>query len=334
MSSTPLLPSSFDDSVKFHNGSKHTSLLSRTIPDYSSAEVETGTTKKGTKEQINGRQQGYNEDDDDDSNSDDDDDDDDDNVMLPPLGSVSRVFSKEVRTRESKLPIYMDIFLMNSGSLMFISGSYLLYPEMVGRCGLRACKFFAALLFIVGSVFFLCGSVATLIHSKAYLCNDPTLTGIVVSYLIAGVLYVMGSCNFLPGVEAYIGNTNAGLIMFIVGSIIFIVSPIINIQRSFRMLQKDEMTRLKFVVETVVGVLYVLGSALFVIGCIFFFPWLYYDWSITLFLIGSVFFQLATFIPPVHRFYRYLNRRERKRAAWLRKIEVDGKRVYGAVVVS
>jgi len=186
------------------------------------------------------------------------------------------------------------------GSLCFIFGSIYFYPSLDAVCKpmTHSCSVLGAALFIIGSFLFLQGSIISYYLSGADLSKDRGLTANALLYILANFLFLIGSIFFIPSVVHKDGVT-LGISLFVIGSMIFVVAPAYNIYRAVGFKREGKITNYQYNVTVSTAALYMIGSSGFVIGSIFFLPALYEVWSVTVFVISSCLFQVATLIIPL-----------------------------------
>ena len=80
---------------------------------------------------------------------------------------------------------------------------------------------------------------------------------------------------------------------------------------------ENRITASKLAVEMFVATIYMFGSALFVIGSVYFLPNIFKVWSVTMFVYGSVLFQMATLAPVVLSCARWCKKRKRQQTKML-----------------
>ena len=129
-------------------------------------------------------------------------------------------------------------------------------------------------------------------------------------YIIANIIFIVGCVCFMPMYDENNEDTlKGGIALFTIGSIIFLVAPMWNIYRTIEFKRHQKINELSYRTEISVGIAYILGSALFVVGSILFLPQ-YYDNGIQTeeaavgcFIWGSACFLLATIITSlIHLF--------------------------------
>lgn len=190
----------------------------------------------------------------------------------------------------------LEWLLANTGSICFVVGSYYFLPNFD-----RKVHRGAAILFIIGSVFFTIASIILFWRNDCHTMTDYPLTLNGMAYISANTMFIVGSFCFLPEYEDMNGGEveYLGIILFIVGSLIFLLAPMYDIFRTFEMRTHKQISAARLVTEVTVGLAYVAGSFLFVVGSILFLPYYYTRESyhaVYCFIIGSCFFLLATVI--------------------------------------
>ncbi len=182
------------------------------------------------------------------------------------------------------------------GGVVFIVGSVLFFPRFEGRADIGAWLFFAgSLLYIVVAGHDVAEAARN--HrrqddgSSQSLLELATATG----YLVGSILFAVGSISFL----SWVNLADAAAWMFVAGSLLFVGGACINVlqivrERSLMTLQLMNLTAVSFIVgsvlfavasvpylwqvpsaaeratlHTYLAWLYVVGSALFLLGGVF-----------------------------------------------------------------
>lgn len=247
--------------------------------------------------------------------SDDDDDCNDVYLRLPPV--ISNRDPRKSISAPSKFDLFVqlvDVISINIGSVCFIVGSIYFYPYEEGKCtvmGMPNCKLLGAILFILGSWLFLQGTVIVFFHSGAHKFEDMGLVFNLALYIVANVMFVVGSVLFIPSIIANIGPV-PGTMLFIVGSFIFVIGPAFNLYRATGMRDKGVITAKQYTITALICWLYIIGSAAFVIGSFFFLPEYAEGYAITIFVFGSVVFQLSTLLAPLRYSWKYISDAKRR----------------------
>lgn len=140
-----------------------------------------------------------------------------------------------------------------TGGIIFIAGSVLFLPKYDEWVHL------GSWLFIVGSFFYLFVAAHDLyetMHASEPKVVDALAAG---AYCAGGLIFIVGSYQFLPSVGAY----TAGAYNFIIGSILFISGAVYNSIQIF-----DSPTRESALYANFTAVCYVIGSTLFLSGSV------------------------------------------------------------------
>jgi hypothetical protein len=218
------------------------------------------------------------------------------NRNLPPLINHKAIDPRSVRN----LNLTTDI-AGNLGGICFIVGSFAFYDEYDSPT-------IGSALFALGSLLFFIGSCANFVKNDAWSGNDMGLTINACLYMFANFLFIIGSVAFVPAVEGELGGNGMGISLFIIGSVIFIVAPSYDMYRAQKLRDSTQISHLSFLIELVIAVLYIGGSCLFVVGSVYFFPALYHEYAVTMFVVGSFCFFAATISSPLANFWRYVTR--------------------------
>lgn len=218
---------------------------------------------------------------------------------LPPL-VTSRHRESMKRVHSNNVLKTIDMFAVNIGSACFIVGSVYFYPFLNNSCKpmTHNCGVLGGSLFIIGSFLFLQGSIISFYLSGADIADDLGLKLNSWLYILANFLFLIGSIFFIPSVVHKEGVA-FGISLFVAGSVIFVVAPAYNIYRAIEFRSKGRITSYQYHVTVSTAWLYIMGSSGFVVGSVYFLPGLYQSWSITLFVVSSVCFQIATLIVPL-----------------------------------
>lgn len=147
----------------------------------------------------------------------------------------------------------INAFCYLTGGVIFIAGSVMFLPKYDDYVHL------GSWLFIYGSFFYLFVSSHDLyevVHSK-----NPKLVDALAAtaYCGGGILFIVGSYQFLPSV----GEFTAGAYNFVIGSILFISGAVTNSIQIF-----DSPTRASALYANFTAVCYVIGSTLFLSGSV------------------------------------------------------------------
>lgn len=140
-----------------------------------------------------------------------------------------------------------------TGGVIFIAGSILFLPDYEEHVNV------GSWLFILGSFFYLFVSSHDLyevFHAKKPKLVDAMAAS---AYCIGGLIFIIGSYQFLPKVGAY----TAGAYNFIIGSLFFIGGAVTNSIQIF-----DSPTRASAMYANFTAVCYVIGSTLFLSGSV------------------------------------------------------------------
>lgn len=229
---------------------------------------------------------------------------------LPPVVSSTNSGKSVPHTALGWFFQLIDVVSINLGSICFIVGSVYFYPSEEGSCGgagVNNCMLIGADLFIIGSFLFLQGTVIVFFHSGAYKLENLSLVFNLAMYLVANVMFVVGSFFFIPDVMTQYGPY-IGVWLFIIGSLIFVISPAYNLYRATGMLQQGVISRTQYMITTVMCTLYMLGSTAFVVGSVLFLPNYFEPYAITIFVWGSVAFMVATLLAPLKYSWRVATR--------------------------
>ena len=114
-------------------------------------------------------------------------------------------------------------FVSNAASLMFLIGSFYFWPSLT-----REDHLIAALLFIIGSCLFTMASTSLSIRLNAFSMEDTGLFLNCVTYIIANILFIVGSFMFIPDYE---NDEILGVWLFLIGSIMFLIAPAYDFYR-------------------------------------------------------------------------------------------------------
>ena len=225
-------------------------------------------------------------------------------INYPPL-FVERDHLEEGNALETKTDIFglkvskkslffIEWYLSNLAGVMFIVGSFLFNPKY-NRETLR----WAAVLFIVGSSFFMISAGIIFIRNNCQTFQDEAMSYNCILYILANSLFVIGSVFFLPKLDDEERFLIAGLFFFTVGSMLFFCAPFYSV---YRLLQSEVRVAREYVfAEIAVALLFAAGNAMFIIGSILFMPARFhsddFDYpALQLFIIGSFCFFIATFL--------------------------------------
>lgn len=132
----------------------------------------------------------------------------DEYINLPLLTKSNKAKRHAKRSKYAKLLNIIDGILNNTGSLTFIIGSILFYPESTlgFSCGEQyTCVFYGSVFFILGSLLYLFSAVISFMKANAYdaLLADGDIDLFVNAtlYILADIFFVVGSICFLPAVD-------------------------------------------------------------------------------------------------------------------------------------
>ena len=222
---------------------------------------------------------------------------------------------------------FAEWYLTNLASVMFVVGSFLFNPEN-DRETLR----WAAILFIVGSAFFLVSTGIIFIRNNCNTFEDMGTSLNCILYMLANSLFVIGSVFFLPKLEDNESFLISGLCFFIVGSLLFFCAPFYSVYRLY--VSEVEIPREYFVAEVTVACFFCAGNAMFIVGSVFFLPAVNLNNpALQLFIFGSFAFLLATFILTIKQgleeFYVILSPGEWSR--WLSNAESVRTKGHGTI---
>ena len=205
-------------------------------------------------------------------------------------------------------------------SISFLIGSILFYPCFINLGGVESVgRFVAAWLFVVGSVLMLILTIRDLqIVVSALRKLDLVTAAVTIStegkrktiiklleqstvkkeemvnlvlYVASAVLSIMGSIFFLP--DLYAESATLGVTLFIAGCLCQITAALWS---TGMLLTQGEMKRVK---DVMIIFLPFVGSLLFLIGCLFFYPRYQNDafdtiYATTYFVVGSAMFLLSS----------------------------------------
>ena len=149
-----------------------------------------------------------------------------------------------------------------TGGIIFIAGSVMFLPKYEELTAL------GCWLFVIGSFFYLfvaCHDLYEVLHSTTTTETEQESKKKAVdamaasAYIGGGVVFIIGSYQFLPSVEMY----TAGSYNFIVGSLLFIGGAVTNSIQIF-----DSPTAESAMYANFTAVCYVIGSTLFLSGSV------------------------------------------------------------------
>lgn len=164
---------------------------------------------------------------------------------------------------------------------------------------------------------FLIGSCANFYKNNAGSFQDMGLTVNAGLYVIANVLYLMGSMSFVPVLKDKLGGNSLGIILFCIASIIFILAPSYDLYRAHQLRGNVQISQLSFLIELLIASMYIGGSFLFLVGSVYFWIHTHQYFATTLHLISSTFFLGANLLSPFVNFCRFLFRVNRVEIATL-----------------
>ena len=195
---------------------------------------------------------------------------------------------------EKKTLYFCEWYLSNIAGLMFIVGSYLFNPAY-SRDTLR----WAAILFIVGSMFFMIASGIIFVRNNCYTFEDKGTTYNCILYIIANGLFVVGSVFFLPTLDDNNSLLITGLLFFVFGAMVFLYAPLYSV---YRLLKSEVKIKREYVIaEIAVACFFIAGNAMFIIGSVLFIPAKFHNEdfnypALQLYIVGSFCFFIATFL--------------------------------------
>lgn len=142
--------------------------------------------------------------------------------------------------------MYMEWLLSCVGSVMFVVGSYLFFPDL--DCGEINCELPGAMLFLVGSTFFFIASFLLFVRSDAASWSDYGLSVNATLYLAANFLFVIGSFLFIPVIVDDVEDhkSTSGVVLFIIGSVIFVFAPLYDFKRALELRSKGQLSNLRY----------------------------------------------------------------------------------------
>ena len=194
----------------------------------------------------------------------------------------------------------------NIGGVCFVVGSFVFYPQYEN---LEA----GAALFTLGSLLFLVGSAANFAKNDAASFKDVALSVNAILYIAANSMFVVGSALFFPQlIELAPFVETTGISLFIIGSVVFILAPLFDMYRTWLLRRHLQISTLSYSIELTIAALYIGGSVLFVVGSVYFIPSLFQVFAVTMFVVGSSLFLLATASMPMSNLWRYLTRRHQQ----------------------
>lgn len=172
-----------------------------------------------------------------------------------------------------------------SGSVLFLVGSFLFYPDL-DICPLYSCIFWGASCFIVGSTCSFIGS--SLLSYKNY--NRLNSRNVVSLYSdpLANGLFIVGSVFFLPSITK-IDGVIEGVLCFTVGCGILVFNSLFNIHLA---LSSHDVVKEDFLFILSREICLIIGSILFIVGSIMFIPLFFHKYVVNFFILGSLFFIL------------------------------------------
>ena len=102
-------------------------------------------------------------------------------------------------------------------------------------------------------------------------------------YDLATLLGIGASIGFIPVMQSHLGGGNhVALVLLMTSCVIFIVAPLYDLYRARRLRKDVHISYFSFVIEFIVATMYIGGSVLFFIACIFFFPGFYHAFAVDL----------------------------------------------------
>lgn len=192
---------------------------------------------------------------------------------------------------------YINAVLYLFGGALFVIGSIFFIPSIES-----AYPKTGAYIFIIGSIFYLivvCHDFAEVSyywkeqkHHSYWLKLEYWVS---IIYIVASLLFIIGSIAFLPSYE----DTELGSWCFIIGSLLFFIAACINILQ----IEQEDNQQLLFIKNSI-AVNFLAGSVIFTMASV---PYLWklethHDHLITLgfsaewFIIGSLFFLIGGII--------------------------------------
>ena len=121
---------------------------------------------------------------------------------------------------KKKYLFFAEWCLTNLGSIIFLVASYMFNPKYS-----TLIHIWAAILFIVGSIFYTAASTIVFIRNGCASWKDPGLSINSVIYIVSNILFIIGSFFFLPSIEEHEPMLVTGLLIFVVASTFFFCCP-------------------------------------------------------------------------------------------------------------
>ena len=226
------------------------------------------------------------------------------NRNLPPL-----VNEKKIDPRMKKMLTRFTTVCGNVGSVCYVLGSIAFYPMFYS-------PLLASVLYLIGGLVFLIGSSINFYKNDASSGKNVGLSVNAAMYIVANVAGIFASVAFLPPVQTMVGGNYVGITFFMTASVIFIIAPSYDMYRARQLRTKVKISYLSFVIEWLIAAMYIGGSYLFLVGCVFFLPQLYHGIAVHLFVSGSLCFLGANLSSPVADLWRYMNQIDQQSKTW------------------
>lgn len=193
------------------------------------------------------------------------------------------------------------------GSILFLSGSILLYPKYASLWNGNA-PLAGVWIYIFGCVFFVIGTQGDFINS-ARSCNQLSTGRRVVTmynascYILAALIFQLGSVYFLP--DYYGPQPTIGCWSFIIGCILFCFGALVDI--AFICITHDDRNKRGVDLwnlvswNTVVAIGTFVGAMCFIVGSYYYLPQFindeklgthYINLALNWYVVGSVFFLI------------------------------------------
>jgi hypothetical protein len=241
------------------------------------------------------------------------------------IQETPRAKSNLVGGPPNTLPKAWSLFRVGSyliGSLLFLSGSILFYPSYALLWNGNG-PYVASYCFVIGCILFVIGTNADFIDTiRDAQCFTFWMRVFRiynrVSYVIAGVIFLLGSVYFIP--EYYALYPTLGCWAFIYGSVLFCISGFVDLL--FLAYTPNEHEEISFTPrklaswDALAAIATLIGAFLFVLGSYYYLPKFiatedivastaYAVLACIYFIIGSVFF-LINALCQTHRMLREL----------------------------
>ena len=157
-----------------------------------------------------------------------------------------------------------------------------------------------------GSVTFTVASTVAFLRNDGHTFKNVPLSYNGILYIFANVVFIIGCVCFMPRYDEDNDDVLvAGISLFTIGSLIFTLAPTWNICRTIELGKEKKINSISYRTEISVGVAYILGSTLFVVGSVLYLPRYYDDnaeAAVGCFIWGSACFLLATMITSIVHF--------------------------------